>query len=301
MTNLFLVILCLIIGILLQQVKEMPRDAPKALNTYLIYIVLPALALLHIPETALSLNLLLPVLTAWISFGLSWIIFGTLGKKLRWSKSTIGCLIIVPGLANTSFIGFPIIEALYGGEGLKIALMVDQAGSFIIVSSIAIIVASIYGHEKKRKRDVTKKILTFPPFLFFLVAIGMNIFHLQLSETPHALLEAFAATLTPIALISVGLQVKINAETLSIQHLWYGLGFKLVLIPTIIFFAYQLLFDENDILYKVSVMETAMAPMITGSIIAINHDLNAKLASLLVGIGIPLSFATLLGWYYLVG
>lgn len=301
MTNLFLVILCLIIGILLQQVKEMPKDAPKALNNYLIYIVLPALALLHIPETALSVNLLLPVLTAWISFGLSWIIFGTLGKKFGWSKATTGCLIIVPGLANTSFIGFPIIEALYGGEGLKIALMVDQAGSFIIVSSIAIIVASIYGQEKKRKRDVTKKILTFPPFLFFLIAIGMNVFQAKLSGIPHEMLEAFAATLTPIALISVGLQVKINAETLSIQHLWYGLSYKLLLIPTVIFFVYQLLFDENDILYKVSVMETAMAPMITGSIIAINHDLNAKLASLLVGIGIPLSFATLLGWYYLVG
>jgi len=301
MTNLFLVILCLIIGILLQRIKEMPKEAPKALNTYLIYIVLPALALLHIPETALSLNLLLPVLTAWISFGLSWLIFGALGKKFGWSKTTTGCLIIVPGLANTSFIGFPIIEALYGGEGLKIALMVDQAGSFIIVSSIAIIVASIYGHEKKRKRDVTKKILTFPPFLFFLIAIGMNVFHLEMAGTAHKMLEAFAATLTPIALISVGLQVKVNAETLSSRHLWYGLGFKLLLIPLVIFFAYQLFFSEEDMLYKVSVMETAMAPMITGSIIAINHDLDAKLASLLVGIGIPISFATLLGWYYLVG
>ncbi len=49
MTNLVLVILCLIIGILLQRVKDMPENAPKALNTYLIYIVLPALALMHIP------------------------------------------------------------------------------------------------------------------------------------------------------------------------------------------------------------------------------------------------------------
>ncbi|AWW30957.1 AEC family transporter [Echinicola strongylocentroti] len=301
MTNLVLVILCLIIGVLLQKVKEMPDDAPKALNTYLIYIVLPALALLHIPETQLSLGLLLPVLTAWISFGLSWVVFGTLGKKLGWSKATTGCLIIVPGLANTSFIGFPIIEALYGSEGLKIALLVDQAGSFIIVSSIAIIVASIYGQGKKRKRDVTKKILTFPPFIFFLIAIGMNIFHVQLSGMPQEILEAFAATLTPIALIGVGLQVKINSSTLSSIHLWYGLGYKLLVIPVLIFFAYRLVLSPDNILYKVSVMETAMAPMITGSIIAINNNLNPKLASLLVGIGIPISFGTLIGWYYLVG
>ncbi|GGF28372.1 AEC family transporter [Echinicola rosea] len=301
MTNLILVILCLIIGILLQRVKELPDSAPKSLNTYLIYIVLPALALLHIPETELSIGLLLPVLTAWISFGLSWLIFGTLGRQLGWRKTTTGCLIIVPGLANTSFIGFPIIEALYGEEGLKIALLVDQAGSFIIVSSVAIIVASIYGHGKKRKRDVTKKILTFPPFLFFLIAIAMNLGEVTLTGIPHDILEAFAGTLTPIALIAVGLQVKISSQTLSSRGLWYGLGYKLCFIPVVIFLVYRWIFSPDDILYKVSVMETAMAPMITGSIIAINHDLNPRLASLLVGIGIPLSFITLVGWYYMVG
>jgi predicted permease len=44
-----------------------------------------------------------------------------------------------------------------------------------------------------------------------------------------------------------------------------------------------------------------MAPMITGSIIAITHDLEPKLASLLVGVGIPLSFVTLGIWYFLIG
>jgi predicted permease len=39
----------------------------------------------------------------------------------------IGCLILTAGLGNTSF-GFPIIEALYGEEGLKTAILVDQPG-----------------------------------------------------------------------------------------------------------------------------------------------------------------------------
>ncbi|GGZ19435.1 transporter [Echinicola pacifica] len=301
MTNLYLVVLCLLIGIGLQWVSSLPKDAPKSLNTYLIYVVLPALALLYIPDTELSLDLLLPVLTAWISFGLSWLLFANLGKRMGWSKATIGCLIIVPGLANTSFIGFPIIEALYGEEGLKIALMVDQAGSFIIVSSIAIIVASLYGQGKKRKRDITKKILTFPPFLFFLIALSMNIGGWHFSGTIHEILSAFAATLTPIALVAVGLQVKIKSDTISSPHLWIGLGFKLILMPAVIFLAYRFIAPPESLIYKVSVMETAMAPMITGSIIAINHDLNPKLASLLVGIGIPLSFGTLVIWNLLVG
>ena len=47
-------------------------------------------------------------------------------------------------------------------------------------------------------------------------------------------------------------------------------------------------------------MEAAMAPMITGSILAIMYGLNPKLATQMVGIGVPLSFLTLYGWYHLL-
>lgn len=50
----------------------------------------------------------------------------------------------------------------------------------------------------------------------------------------------------------------------------------------------------------ISVLESGMAPIIAGSIIAISRGLNRKLASLMVGIGIPLSFLTLTVWYFLL-
>lgn len=59
-----------------------------------------------------------------------------------------------------------MIEAIYGAEGLKIAVLIDQTGSFLVVSSLAIIVASLYGSEKMRKRDISRQMLLFPPFLF---------------------------------------------------------------------------------------------------------------------------------------
>jgi predicted permease len=56
----------------------------------------------------------------------------------------------------------------------------------------------------------------------------------------------------------------------------------------------------DKLIFKVSVMEAGMAPMISGSIIAISHGLHPKLASLMVGIGTPLSFLTLGAWYFLI-
>jgi len=51
---------------------------------------------------------------------------------------------------------------------------------------------------------------------------------------------------------------------------------------------------------NVSIMESAMAPMITGAILASNYGLKPKLSSMMVGIGIPLSFLTLTLWYFIL-
>jgi len=300
MLNILLIPIFLLVGVLLQKVKFLPSGLSNYLNQYLIYIVLPALALKYLPFVEMEANLLLPIASAYISFGLSWMIFGILGKKLKWSDGVTGCLIITSGLANTSFVGFPVVRALYGEEAVQIALLIDQAGSFILVSSIAIIVASIYGKGKKRKRDISKKILTFPPFIFFVLAMMMNIFSIQTPVIMMLPLEWIAVSLTPAALVSVGLQVKINLEGIRMPQLWYGLFYKLVFIPLVILMVFKYLFNLQGLLLQVSVIETAMAPMITGSIIAISHDLEPKLASLLVGVGIPLSFLSLSGWYWIL-
>lgn len=301
MNAILLIIVFLLAGILLQKIRSIPAKTPQYLNFYLIYIVLPAMALRYLPGIEMKLELLLPILSAWIGFGLSWLLFGWLGKKFNWGNSVTGCLVITAGLSNTSFVGFPIVNALYGEEGIKIALLIDQAGSFILVSSVAIVVASIYGSEKKRKRDITRKILTFPPFLFFLIAMIMNLYQIQVSGFLERGLEFIAMTLTPVALIAVGLQIKVRPEAIRSKFLWIGLGYKLVLFPAIILLLFTGVFQLEGLLLKISVIEAAMAPMITATIIAISHDLEPRLASLMVGVGIPLSFLTVGIWYLILG
>jgi hypothetical protein len=52
--------------------------------------------------------------------------------------------------------------------------------------------------------------------------------------------------------------------------------------------------------FKVTVLESGMAPMITGSIVAIQFGLQPKLATLLSGLGMPISAISLLIWYFLL-
>jgi predicted permease len=51
---------------------------------------------------------------------------------------------------------------------------------------------------------------------------------------------------------------------------------------------------------QVTIFEAAMAPQIGASIVAIEHKLDPPLVTLMVGIGIPLSFLTLPLWWYVL-
>lgn len=296
MSSLILLFVSLLIGVGLQKVKTVPANAHLTLGTLILYVPMPAICLLNLPHLEWRSDLIGLALVAWIVFGLAYFLFQYLGKKFEWEKSLIGCLLLTAGFANTSFVGFPVIEALYGMDAVKHALVLDQMGSFLIVSSLGVWIAITYSSGKMRKRVLFKKILVFPPFLAFVTAILLGKFGWRAEGDIKIVLEKLAGTLTPLALISVGLQLKWGEIKNELRYLVMGLSYKLILAPLMIFSIYYSLGVKHEIL-RVAVMESAMAPMITASILAASHNLRPSLAGMMVGVGVPVSFFTLGLWY----
>ncbi|GAA0877534.1 AEC family transporter [Algoriphagus jejuensis] len=302
MTGVIIAVGCLFLGLILQKIPGFPtHTAATWVQSYLIKIVLPALALLYIPEIKLSWGLLIPISSAWFTFLLSWLIFGFLGKKFNWGNNTTGCLIIVAGLANTSFLGFPVIEGLYGKAGLPTALLIDQGGSFLIVSSLSILVGSLYGNHSESLSKVPMKILKFPPFGFLVATLLMSLLELETPDLLIPFLQLIGKTMPPMALLAIGLKLSADMALLSSRFFWYGLAYRLVLAPAIVWLTYRNFIPTESLDLKVTVMESGMAPMITGSIVAMQFGLHPKLATLLSGLGMPISAISLLIWYFLLG
>lgn len=300
MENILLVFLCLLMGWMLQRVPAFPKNGYVALNQFVIYIALPALALFYIPKISISTKLLYPLGVAWIGFVLSFLFFYTIGKKLNWSNKLIGCLILTAGLGNTSFVGFPIIQALYGEEGIKTAIIVDQPGTFVVMTTLGVITAGIFSRGETNGKEIVKKILFFPPFIAFVVACLLNGFQVDFDEKWQTVFQKLGATITPVALVAVGLQLKVDKKSRHWRFLTLGLFFKLMLTPAIFFLLYKIIAGGKGLVVEVSILESAMAPMITGAILASNYGLKPKLSSMMVGIGIPLSFITLAFWYFIL-
>lgn len=300
MSQLILLFVSLGIGLVLQQVKFVPKQTAHWLNTFVINFSLPALTLLHIPQIPFSFKLIFPIATAWIVFLIALLLFYGIKGFLNWDKATVGCLVLTCGLSNTSFIGFPIINALYGQEGMRTAILVDQPGSFLVLSIMGVLIGVLFSGNNPGATYIFKKILFFPPFIAFLGALLLKALEFSWPEPANNILSLIGSTITPVALLSVGLQLKFNKQGISLKTVSIGLLYKLILAPLSIYIIYVLIFKQGGIPIQVSILLSAMAPMISGGILAIHFGLQPKLANFIVGVGIPLAFVTLYFWHQIV-
>ena len=300
MSNLILLFVCLIIGIVLKKSKIIPDNFHTSLNAFVINISLSAFSLYYISKIELNSSVIYPVLVVWIGIFAAILFFAGLGKIFGWKSSLIGALIMCAGFGNTSFVGIPLIQAMYGEEGLKTVMLVDQPG-FVALSTVGILVANFYSGSKDSLLKHLSKILKFPPFIAFVVALFLNIFSIEIPKDFDEVLMKLGATTVPLALVSVGSQMQWKKiEKKEGFHLFIGLLFKLVLLPLIILVIYKYIFHQSGDVIDICILEAAMAPMITAAIIASAHDLEPKFCNLMVAVGIPLSILTVGIWHLLL-
>ena len=300
MSNLILLFVCLIIGILLKKSKIIPDNFHTSLNAFVINISLSAFSLYYISKIELNSSVIYPVLVVWIGIFAAILFFAGLGKIFGWKSSLIGALIMCAGFGNTSFVGIPLIQAMYGEEGLKTVMLVDQPG-FVALSTVGILVANFYSGSKDSLLKHLSKILKFPPFIAFVVALLLNVFSIEIPKDFDEVLMKLGATTVPLALVSVGSQMQWKKiEKKEGFHLFIGLLFKLVLLPLLILVIYKYIFHQSGDVIDICILEAAMAPMITAAIIASAHDLEPKFCNLMVAVGIPLSILTVGIWHLIL-
>jgi len=299
MANIILLAICLAAGTGLRKTGRFPAATPAALNGFVIHISLPALAILHIHNLTIDPSLALTATMAWLLFGCAWLLFAISGTALKMDRRRIGALVLVGGLGNTSFVGLPMIEAYYGKEQLGVGIIADQLGTFMTLSTLGILAATLYSSGSTSPRQMARKIVLFPPFQALVLALLLR--PVAFPTWTVAILQKLGDTLTPLALVSVGFQLHFGGLREVLGPLSAGLAYKLLLGPALIYLLYVTLLGSTGIITQVTVFEAAMAPMITAGIIAVDHDLDPPLVAMLVGIGIPISFVTLYLWHLFLG
>jgi len=297
--NFLIIVVSLVLGVLLRKSGKLPDSTPNLLNRYVIWVALPAAILATVPTLDLDSSHLIPATMPWFVFIVGFMVFWVASRSMDIEKRTLGALLLTGTLGNTSFVGFPMLRALIGEEALKTAIMIDQAGSFLVVSSLGLITANVFSHHETSIKEILKRIVTFPPFIVLIVALLLR--SVDVSDGITSFFRTISYSLGPAALIAVGYQLRFNKALLKKKSgvLTLGLTYKLLIAPALVAFCYLLLAIESQA-WLVTSLEAAMPPMITAAIIANEHGLDEELTSLMVGIGIPISIALVPLWWLLL-
>jgi predicted permease len=289
--GLLVILALLLVGAVLARTGAVPDGAAEVLHRLVILVVIPAVVLLRVPGLALSGAVLLPALLPWIALGVSAAVVLAYARVRALDRATTGALLLLVPLGNTSFLGFPMVEALLGRSALPYAVVYDQFGSFVAVTTYGSFVLARHGAGGAPSlRSVLRRDLAFPPFVAFVLALASR--GLAYPAPVVALLEAVAATLLPLVMLAVGMQLRFRLPEELRAPLLLGLAVKMAVAPAVVLLVCRALGADGDAA-RASILESAMPPMVTAGALASAAGLAPRLAAALVGAGIVISFVTL--------
>lgn len=298
--NFILIAVYLGLGLALRHFGILGDRGAKRINIFVVNGALPAMAFVGLRGVTFDPRLLVPISMAWLLFGLSAACFCFVGAGLGWPRRTVGALVLTAGLANTSFLGFPLLEALIGPEAIPTAVVADQFGSFLVLATVATIFAGLYARQSVEPKKILMRLAVYPPLLAVLLTLALR--HVPIPDLVLKMLGYLAMTLAPLSLLSVGLSLRLRGVAWRgmIKPVGLGLLFKLILAPAVFTLLYLVILDQRDLAAHVTILESAMAPMIMGSVLAFESGFDRDVTGTMVLLGIPLSLATVPAWHMLL-
>lgn len=291
MENFLLIFIFVGLGILFKRLKAFPDSSAQVLNMFALYVSLPALVLLKIPQLKLGADELVVVAIPWALLLVSVIIVLVFTRKFGWSRSRTGVLLLLVPIGNTSFLGVPMVNAFFGPAGLPYLVVYDQAGTMLIFLLYGSMILALYGKEGAISvASVCKRLVCFPPAIAAVVGLLLRPWPYPAAVT--AALDGIAQSLIPLVMTAIGLQLHWRLNRSLLAPLSFGLGLKLLVAPLLALLVCRLL-GLSGLSVNVAIIEAGMPPMVIASALAVIAGMDGELAVGMVGIGIVCSFVTL--------
>ena len=289
-----LILTMLALGYAFQRLRVLPDNASQTLNLVVLYVCLPAAVLRYAPRLHLEPALIGVAVVPWLLLTATVVLVWLCARALKFRDDQRAVLLLTVALGNTSFLGYPLTRALIGEDALPYAVIYDQFGAFLILSTFGLWVLARYGGDARpTARGMLLRVLKFPP-LWALIA-GFSVMPEAPPQWIAGALQRLSDALLPLAMLTIGLSVKLALPRDELKPLAAGLVLKLALMPALALLLAPLLGLHGD-MARTTVLESAMPSMVTAGALAISHNLAPRLAAAMVGYGLLLSLLTLPFW-----
>ncbi len=179
--------------------------------------------------------------------------------------------------SNCGFMGFPIIESIYGSEGIIYASIFNMFFS-IFMWSYGVMLFS----DKISIKEI-KKVLLNPGVIGVYIGALIMLLNIKMPEVIFSSIKSVGSITTPLSMLIIGsILADINlGGYLKDITIYYGSFIKLIIIPmiTLLFFIF---IKEDTVVSKTLVILQAMPAAAMTSILAESFNKEAEYAAVFV-------------------
>ena len=189
---------------------------------------------------------------------------------------------------NTGYVGFPILNSIYGNEGIVYGSIFNMF--FVILVWTYGVILYKGNFEKNDLKQEVKKILLNPSILAVFAGIIVMILNLQLPDALLFSIKSIGNITGPLSMIIIGViisDVKIK-KYMKDWTIYYGVFTKLILIPFIVYLSSLTLGETSKAINTVIIM-TAMPASAMTSILADSYNKEKDYAAVIVSVTTLLS------------
>jgi predicted permease len=222
------VIIIIALGYVLKRLGVLQEKDGEVISKIIFKITLPALVIVTFHSVKIETSLILiPIMV--LIFGLVTALLGIFFFKNE-KRELKGSFLMLSGF-NVGLFAFPLVEAIWGIQGLTYFSMFDVGNSFIVFG-IAYILGSYYSEEGLRLRplEIAKRLGKSVPLMTYVLASVLNFSHIHLPDTIINVARIVSAANMPLSLLLLGLYMNFKIEKQWIRPLIkfltfrYGLG-----------------------------------------------------------------------------
>lgn len=285
-------LIMIFVGTFSARKKIITPELNRGLVTVLIKIALPFMILasfIFTYDTSIKSNVFRTFFYSIAAYIITIVISRLLLLPIKDDKKTV--LHFANVFSNTGYVGFPILNSVYGNEGVVYGSVFNMF--FVILVWTYGIFLYRGAFSRTEFKAELRKILLNPSILAVCAGIIIMVSGLQLPNALLISIRTIGNMTGPLSMLVIGVilaEVKIR-DHIKDWTLYYGIATKLVIIPLLVYLVLLLAGDVPRVTNTIVIM-TAMPAATMTSIFAEQYDLAKDYAAVVVAATTILSLFT---------
>ncbi len=198
-------------------------------------------------------------------------------------------------VSNGGFLGNPVIEGIYGMEGLF------YASVFMLPVRIVMWSIGTSCFLKGSRENLVKKVLTHPCVAAIYLGLAAMISGIEFPVFLENTVTGISNCNTPLSMMLIGMMLaEMDPKGMLDWTMAFYTAVRLVLIPAVIFGITRFL-PISPLLRGITVIIAGMPAPVTTALLSAKYDGDEKYATAMIFVTTVLSLVTLPAWCYLLG